>query len=98
MRKPNGLVKAGAILNIIAAAFWCLTIIGLIWGIPTIISNSNVLSGKAVSKTTAGVLGIIFGSFIGGIFILVGRYDFPHDNHYNDQYGHNFNNRNDHMR
>lgn len=73
-RTPDGLVKAGAIINIICGALICLTIIGAAIGIPAIITNKKVLNGTATDRTAAGVLGI-FVSTIGGILVLVGKYE-----------------------
>lgn len=82
----DGVCKAGSILSIIGASFniiWALIMLaifpvaGLIIGglaIWTIVANSKVLSGTADDKTGAGVLGLLFGWFLGGILTLAGRY------------------------
>lgn len=76
----DGLANAGTILNIIGAALWLpftimasLVIIGipfLIGDIFTITSNLAYRRGKG-NRTKAGVLGILFGFIIGGIFVLI---------------------------
>lgn len=65
-------VKIGAIMNIISALVFALTIIGLVIAIPSLITNIRLLLGKTRNKTLPGVLGLLTG-LIGGILVLVGK-------------------------
>ncbi len=78
--KIDSVGRAGAIINILFASFgliiWIflsIFIIGipfLVGGICTIVSNIRFKNGKD-NKVMAGVLGIIFAGFIGGILVLI---------------------------
>lgn len=70
--KINGIELAGEILIIIAAAWWCLTLIGCIWGIPMIVRCSKRIQGKLENTVAHGVISILFFGIIGGILTLVG--------------------------
>ncbi len=76
----DGIGKVGAILNIVFASFalvFSVFLIIFLIGIPLVIGEIcaivwNVKFLKTGnSKTTAGVLGLIFGGLIGGILVLV---------------------------
>ncbi|BDV02555.1 MAG: hypothetical protein HPAVJP_4440 [Candidatus Hepatoplasma vulgare] len=75
----EALGKAGAIINIIGSFFLTILFLFSIFLIPliifsiwTIFSNVNYLNGKE-NKVAAGVLGLIFGFILGGIFVLVSK-------------------------
>lgn len=64
------LIRVGAILSIIVGALWCITLIGLIWGIPMIILGAKANKTGEVNVSLI-ILGIIFG-LIPGILLLIG--------------------------
>lgn len=67
----SGVVKAGAIINIIAGIIISIFVITLIYTIPCIYLNSTLLKGEERFKIAAGIFGL-FCSFIGGLLVLVG--------------------------
>lgn len=64
------LIKVGGVLSIITGAFWCLTIIGLIWGIPMIILGSK--ANKTGEVNVSLIVLSIFFALIPGVLLLIG--------------------------
>lgn len=70
--KVGTLGAFGAIYTIIISIIWCCTVIGMAWGIPTlIICLRYYRTGNQQTKLVAGILGVFFGTIIGGIFIIL---------------------------
>lgn len=70
------MTKAGCILIAIVFIIESFFIIPLLWTIPTFIAMARITKGQGSQndRILVGVLGIIFGTFlgiIGGIFVLI---------------------------
>lgn len=65
-------IIVGQIMTIISAVFWCLTIIGLIWGLPMILGCLQRLHNNRKITVWHLVIAIIFYWLIGGICTLIG--------------------------
>lgn len=83
MKKLDGIGKAGAIYTIVSAGLSALiwfVFLGLFAAVPlaicilAIVFNAKVLKGTAASKTAAVVFGFLT-SLLGGILLLVGKYE-----------------------
>lgn len=85
--KPDGVVKAGCVLTIIANIITMLILLPFIGtlGAPfvvlalgvqiiTLVLNVKTYSGTAKSNIGAGVMGLLFAGFLGGLLTLCGRY------------------------
>lgn len=70
--KIEGLELVGEILIMIAAAFWCFTLIGCIFGIPMILRCWQRMQGKLENTLLHGIISIVFFFIIGGILTIIG--------------------------
>ena len=72
-QKTNTLVLVGQIFIIIAAAGWCFTIIGMIWGIPMIKGCRQRIDGNKEITIEHIIISVIFFNWIGALFTAIGN-------------------------
>lgn len=66
------LTVVGEICVSVAAILWCITIIGMIWGIPMFRGNQKRLNGEMPITVSHVVLSILFFWWIGGLLVAIG--------------------------
>lgn len=82
----------GQILTIISAVLWCLTIIGLIWGLPMILGCLKRLHKTQEVTIWHIIISFVFYFFWGAIFTLIGAvagnrlHSHNHANHSHNQH------------
>lgn len=71
-KEHNIFIIIGQIFTIIGAIIWCLTIIGLLWGLPMIMGCFQRLNATKKISLWHIVIAFVFYFFIGAVFTLVG--------------------------
>lgn len=79
IKTAKGLLTAGSIIGIVIGACWTITIVGMLWGIPTLVGGILMLKHRNLSdemfikkRTPILVWGIIFlfTTLVAGIFLI----------------------------